>query len=914
MSSLPHHYAISGFFMFAAGLVLLGGVAPLMATAPQMLSSELSPGQLIRCGKSSAIYIIGQDGRRHAFPDRVTYRSWFKNERGVKQLKQNICNIYPAGANVTIRPGSVIIKFFGEKKIYAVSFAGLRHSGDIKMLRFLYPSKNKNKPDKSWQAALRTLPAARRADYVIGRPIVFFGGRVDFDSKSEITAAASPVVLFAPAAVCEYAAPLAGCTYMKGPNYNPISGCGMELQCSSAQSALIAPRRAPGSDSAGAAPLPSAAITPSASQSAAPSPAATATATPVVSVSPTPTAAAPSATATVAPSASPSAQSATVGVADAARTIRASASSQPPFNTRVTDTDFGTTIRRITNRVAIGSNGFATHIYSQLQAFSSDNQYVLLMEDDAYVVRRADTLARANDGGLSNINAPRWQPAVAHTLVHYDGNDDETLRVQYTNADTGRRETVFTFPASYQRIRSNQSFDELSHDGRWMAGMAALGNGDQMIFTLNLETRKLGAQISLNGLYNGVCARDPQYGAVEPDWVAVSPLGRYLVMQWVRDGVTRCSGLETFDIQTGQFVGRVFDRHEHGDLGVDKDGATEYFMTFENEHPSDPGRPSQGMRVLPGPATGVQVPKYLQIMNWGTEHHVSCQGPNGVCLVTAFLHNPDNPSEPWHPFDEELFLQYTDGRVLRLTHHRSTQCGYWVQPRASISRDGRYVIFASDWGINRCSAANDNLGRGEVYLIELPAGAVAAGPSKVSVSPTATATASATPVATATNTASPTPSASASAAPTASPTPIASATASPADGSGSPALGSVGPLPVSTYALGNLETFTFENGSERDTVYADPRMGEGTCFAADFIKYDVYASKDGSASYTYLGGHTGADAGQWVAGNSVDTGGCAKDRVVYTLHPGSGVYRIGLCITNIKNTSQRICKTISMTQ
>ena len=59
-----------------------------------------------------------------------------------------------------------------------------------------------------------------------------------------------------------------------------------------------------------------------------------------------------------------------------------------------------------------------------------------------------------------------------------------------------------------------------------------------------------------------------EWGMVEPDWIAPSPLGNYLVVQWVRDGVEPCSGLETFDIHSGEFVGRVHTSHAHGDLGV----------------------------------------------------------------------------------------------------------------------------------------------------------------------------------------------------------------------------------------------------------------------------------------------------------------------------------------------------------
>ncbi|MBI4433661.1 hypothetical protein HY632_02730 [Candidatus Uhrbacteria bacterium] len=405
-----------------------------------------------------------------------------------------------------------------------------------------------------------------------------------------------------------------------------------------------------------------------------------------------------------------------VGITNANQVIPRGTGALPSgYNAPTTVATYGTTVRRITDRATQG--GFGTHTYSQLQAFSADNAYVLLNEDGAFIVRRVDTLARASVD-LGNTNAPRWQPALPHTIVAYDTNEDATLRVEYFNVDTGTRTTHYTFPASYQRIRGNQSFDELSHDGRWMGGMAATADGDT-IFAVDLANKTLGAQLSLRDLYRTTCTPDAQYGAVEPDWVGVSPLGTHLVVQWKRSGDGRCGGLETFDIRTGRFLGRLTEGHQHGDLGVDRDG-TEFFMTFGFAHPIDTGRPGQAIHRLPGPATGSATPKYLQLMDWGNQSHISCQGPNGVCLVTS------GSEGSWSAFEGEVWLQYTDGRVLRLAQHRSTECGYWVQPRASMSRDGRYVIFASDNGTNRCGS-DDDLGSGDAYLIELPANLTAAG-------------------------------------------------------------------------------------------------------------------------------------------------------------------------------------------
>lgn len=387
-----------------------------------------------------------------------------------------------------------------------------------------------------------------------------------------------------------------------------------------------------------------------------------------------------------------------------------------PVGTPFTDPIFGTTLRRASDASENGS--FGTHIYSQLQAFSADSAYALFFENDNYIVRRVDDLSRVEGLDTSGWNVPRWQPAQPHTIVHYDSDADTTLRVRYTHVDTLDTTTVFTFPSRYDRIENNQSFDELSEDGRWMAGMASLSNGDQAIFALDLEDLELAAQFTISELYAGPCEPDPEWGEVGPDWIGVSPLGNYLVVQWQRDGTSRCSGLETFDLQSGEFVGRVYDGHQHGDLGVLPDDETEFFMTFELYHPS--GNLSLGVRELPGNAT-VSEPAYVQVLDWGNGAHISCQGPPGVCLVTAGTWDGNG----WSNFEGELFLQYTDGRVRRLAHHRSSSCGYWVQPRASLSRDGRYVVFASDWkhgtGSDSCGASD--LGRGDPYVIDLGAAA-----------------------------------------------------------------------------------------------------------------------------------------------------------------------------------------------
>jgi len=91
-----------------------------------------------------------------------------------------------------------------------------------------------------------------------------------------------------------------------------------------------------------------------------------------------------------------------------------------PVGAPFVDPAFGATLRRVSNTSESG--GFETHIYSQLQAFSSDNAYLLLDGSDGFVVRRVSDLSLVSGLDTSEWNAPRWRPTQAHTIVHFDSN------------------------------------------------------------------------------------------------------------------------------------------------------------------------------------------------------------------------------------------------------------------------------------------------------------------------------------------------------------------------------------------------------------------------------------------------------------------------------------------------------------
>lgn len=349
----------------------------------------------------------------------------------------------------------------------------------------------------------------------------------------------------------------------------------------------------------------------------------------------------------------------------------------PPAGEQMEEPTFSTRLTRVTQATERG--GSASHVYSQLQAFSPDGRYILLVEDGRYTIRSLNTVDRLEAVDTSSWFTPRWQPALPHTIIDFDRPARQPVVVRYTDVGADVTATVYRFPPEFEDVWRDQSFDALSRDGRWIAGVARR-RGTGVIFALDLSAPCLAGQINLSDLYAGVCL--PTNSADdEPDWVGVSSLGSYLVVQWKRRGHGRCRGLELFDPQNGAFITQVSTEITHGDLGLLADGHTEVFVTLQYESPEDVTKSAIiYYRLSAGDA---HEPVHVRTIDRFAAH-VSCQGPPGVCLFSFGIVDGDG----WKPFEGELVLQYLDGSVTRLAHHRSSSCGYWVQPRASLSLDG----------------------------------------------------------------------------------------------------------------------------------------------------------------------------------------------------------------------------------
>lgn len=93
---------------------------------PYGIDDDLA-GKLVRTSESSSVYLIGEDGQRHAFPNEAVFTSWGYDFSDVQYISVTEMSTYALGKNVTVRPGTWLVKVTMNPKVYAVGTGGVLH-------------------------------------------------------------------------------------------------------------------------------------------------------------------------------------------------------------------------------------------------------------------------------------------------------------------------------------------------------------------------------------------------------------------------------------------------------------------------------------------------------------------------------------------------------------------------------------------------------------------------------------------------------------------------------------------------------------------------------------------------------------------------------------------------------------------
>lgn len=135
------------------------GVASLMPA----MAATISAGDLIKAS-GSAVYYYGADGKRYVFPTESTYKTWYADFSSVKTITDAELAAIEIGGNVTVRPGTKLVKITTDPKTYAVAPGGvLRHIDSEERARTLYGD--------DWAQRVIDIPDAFWVNYTKGDPI-----------------------------------------------------------------------------------------------------------------------------------------------------------------------------------------------------------------------------------------------------------------------------------------------------------------------------------------------------------------------------------------------------------------------------------------------------------------------------------------------------------------------------------------------------------------------------------------------------------------------------------------------------------------------------------------------------------------------------------------------------------------------
>jgi hypothetical protein len=111
-----------------------------------------------------AVYYVGSDERRHAFPNSRVFFTWYQNFDTVQEVSLTELAAYQLGSNVTYRPGVRMVKFASLNKAYAIENNGtLRWVKTEEVARSLYGT--------DWNEKIDDISDVFYNDYIFGPDI-----------------------------------------------------------------------------------------------------------------------------------------------------------------------------------------------------------------------------------------------------------------------------------------------------------------------------------------------------------------------------------------------------------------------------------------------------------------------------------------------------------------------------------------------------------------------------------------------------------------------------------------------------------------------------------------------------------------------------------------------------------------------
>src|SRR5579864_8609639 len=387
----------------------------------------------------------------------------------------------------------------------------------------------------------------------------------------------------------------------------------------------------------------------------------------------------------------------------------------PPVGVTYVDPTFGSTIKRVSNALAVpnadggGNLTWIENEYSTMSPFNSDNSKFILVHQSYFALYDGSGFYIHDLPFEVNASSePRWSRKDNVTLYYHSGN-----MLKSYNISTGAIAVVHTF-SEYSSISGNGEMD-ISSDGDHFVYC-----GDsRYIFVYQISTGKKFTAFDTAGR-----SFDSEY---------ITP-NNNVIVSWIQSGTVRYTGQELYDINMN-FLRQVGHADGHKDVTRDTNGDEVLVWTNSNDPQPIPNCNNGIVKILL--ASGTQT--CLTQLDWSLAVHISAPDGNGSVFVdTEAPGNPESGASGWVAYTNEILQVKLDGSgVIRWAHHRSRPLnGYNWQPKLSVSRDGTRLLYTSNFDLQVIDRYTADYS--DTYMIAISSTTASSPPPPSSPPPTTT--------------------------------------------------------------------------------------------------------------------------------------------------------------------------------
>lgn len=330
--------------------------------------------------------------------------------------------------------------------------------------------------------------------------------------------------------------------------------------------------------------------------------------------------------------------------------------------------------------------------YSKHQAWNSDETLMILRSGQGEVlIYNAITYKylKTLPSSLTGVQDIFWDPKNPSLIYFVFENKFNTINVQSEQINELHSFSEYSYITT--RAEGN-----MSNDGRYIALCGYDSNWnpiDFFVYDLNTDSK-----ISTLKIQNQVESFD---------WISISPLGNYVVVDYADNNSDRFHGVEVYDRQFNLKWQKPLGAG-HSDLGLDEDGAEVLIMDV---YDSD-----SNFTYIKKFSLNNNSELTLLGISPDFDIHESCRNmsrPGWVYISTFdYVGRLTDSISNWLPFEDEVFALKLDGSgdVQRLAHHHSRRyspetpdpdnSNYFAEPHATVSKSGNKIIFGSNWRQN----------------------------------------------------------------------------------------------------------------------------------------------------------------------------------------------------------------------